>query len=149
MSDYSKLGAMHFLAGPGLQVLSHIAKPALNPFVTIATVQMTVKYGLSPASTVGFAVFAVLLIKRGDIRIGSPFVVLARKLLDKLDGTKEYAGEVLYICAEAATFTEPLQATHELRVNGEAESISAGDIQYACANRYRNIYAMFSGGTHL
>ena len=105
--------------------------------------------GLSPESSIGFACFGLLLAKQGDIKLGYRLALPEKSLLDKFPNTKEVEGEVLLVIAEMQCFTEPLQATQELRIQGESASISAGDIHFACINRNRYCVYLFHGGENL
>ena len=116
MTDTNKQQAMKFLAK--LVYISVWIKVKLQPFLTLKIVQLTITHGkfiadvnfgiiiagltnfvsildfqgLSKASPIGFAYFGSLLAKRGDIKSGYKFALLARRLMDKLD-IKEFAGE--------------------------------------------------------
>ena len=88
-----------------------------------------------------------MLVKRGDVN--NRYCALARKLLEVIDDAKEYAGEVFWVLTEAASYNQPLQASQSLRIEGEAASLSSGDITYACYNRYKNVACLLVDGTHL
>lgn len=103
--------------------------------------------GLTPTSCFGMACFGMMLVKRGDIN--NRYCAVARNLLQIIEGAKEHAGEVLYVLAEAANYSEPLQAAQLIRTEGEAAALSSGDITFACYNRYRYIACIISDGTHL
>ena len=113
--------------------------------------------GMCSSSPIGFAYFGNLLAKKGDIKVGQQFVLLADKLL-KLNTEKEASGEVLCVKCETEAFTKPLQTLYELRKRAESESLAAGgkplffkcclknhglltssmnmpDVHFACINR--------------
>jgi hypothetical protein len=55
-------------------------------------------------------------------------------LLNKLK-LKVSAGEVLFIVSEVKCLIEPLQALNEVQTQAVLESLSGGDIRFACVNR--------------
>lgn len=77
-------------------------------------------------SPIGFAYFANLLARQGDLNVGYQFTLLADALLKKLDGAKDVAGEVLCIHCETEAFLKPLQTLSYLRKRAENESLVAG-----------------------
>jgi hypothetical protein len=104
--------------------------------------------GLSPVAPLTFAIFGSYLAKIGNVPVGHRFTTLARSLLDKLDA-KEVAGSVMLMAAEVQSYTEPMQALHELRTVGEAAALSVGDALWACLNRMQYCSSMFFAGTNL
>ncbi|KAL3801796.1 hypothetical protein HJC23_001192 [Cyclotella cryptica] len=141
MTDNIKLEAMKFLAH--LESITVMIKPSVHPFVTLKMVQLTMLYGLSPVSPIGFVYFGSLLANRGSIRLGHRFTLLAKDLLEKLEAG-EVAGEVICVATEVVRFIEPLQAAIEsLAIQGESAAMAGGDIRWACINRLQYCTMMF------
>ncbi|KAL7480275.1 hypothetical protein ACHAW6_005968 [Cyclotella cf. meneghiniana] len=141
MTDKNKLEAMKFLAQ--LESITVMIKPSLHPFVTLKMVQLTMLYGLSPVSPIGFVYFGSLLANRGNIGLGHQFTLLAKGLLEKLEAG-EVAGEVICVATEVARFIEPLHTAREsLTIEGESAAMAGGDIRWACLNRLQYCTMMF------
>ncbi|KAL3790207.1 hypothetical protein HJC23_005579 [Cyclotella cryptica] len=136
MTDNIKLAAMKFLAQ--LESVTIMVEPALHPFVTLKMF-----FGLSPVSPIGFVYFGSLLAKRGNIRVGLRFTLLAKALLNKLEAS-EIAGEVICVATEVLCFVEPVQSSRELLlIQGESAAMAGGDIHSACMNRLQYCSMMF------
>ena len=104
--------------------------------------------GLCPAAPVGLSWFGLLLVRDGFIDLGSRCSLLAKAFL-KNKGTRQYAGETLCVSSEIDSFVKPLQATHEMRCQGESAALSSGDIQFATINRLRDVSYYSWDGTNL
>jgi hypothetical protein len=95
-----------------------------------------------------FVLFGSYLAKIGKVPVGQRFTTLARSLLDKLDA-KEVAGQVMFLAEQIQCYTEPMQALHELKSEGEAAALSVGDTHWACSIRYIYCSDLLLAGTHL
>ncbi|KAL3799295.1 hypothetical protein HJC23_013020 [Cyclotella cryptica] len=141
MTDTNKLDAMRFLAQ--LEIITVMVKPTLHPFVTLKMVRLTILHGLSPVSPIGFVYFGSLLAKRGNIKAGHQFTLLAKALLEKLDA-RDVAGEVICVATEVQFFLEPVQAASNFfAVQGEPAAMRGGNIHWACMNRLHYCCTMF------
>eukprot|EP00804_Cyclotella_cryptica_P024001 CCRYP_020052-RC/>CCRYP_020052-RC protein AED:0.10 eAED:0.10 QI:2066/1/1/1/1/0.5/4/344/538 len=132
LSDYKKVMAIKFLAK--LETSINQTNPALQPFITIKIIQLTIEHGMSPMSAIGFAYFGGMIAELGDIRGGCRYTKLAKALLDK-NKCNEIAGELLFLSTELLSYIEPLQVTNEYRIQGQAIALAAGDIHWACMNK--------------
>jgi hypothetical protein len=103
--------------------------------VVLKIIQVAVSCGVCPESCTAFALYACLLVRRGEITLASSFATLAKSLLGRFDSSKEGRGRVLFWVCETKCFLEPCQAANEDLLKAEAEALSAGDIHYACWNR--------------
>jgi hypothetical protein len=137
---------MKFLAQ--LQSIALHVRPAMNKFLIMKMVQLSMSQGLSPDAPFGFACFGSCLAQLGNISVGNRFILLARALLNKLNA-KESAGEVIAAIAEVTCFVEPLLAANELRIQGEAAALLVGDTYWACLCRLQYCADLLWGGTHL
>ncbi|KAL7483730.1 hypothetical protein ACHAW6_009383 [Cyclotella cf. meneghiniana] len=140
MTDKTKLMSMKFLAQ--LEIITLMVKPDLQPFVTLKMVQLTILYGLSPVSPIGFVYFGSLLAKRGNIKVGHRFTLLSKALLERLDA-RDVAGEVICVATEVLFFVEPLQAASKILIQGESAAMAGGDIHWACISRLEYCCIMF------
>eukprot|EP00804_Cyclotella_cryptica_P019506 CCRYP_006657-RA/>CCRYP_006657-RA protein AED:0.02 eAED:0.02 QI:170/1/1/1/1/0.75/4/900/1170 len=146
MTDYRKMTAMKVLAKLEHSIFQ--VKPALQPWVTVEMVRLTVEHGLSPMSAIGFAYFGGMVAGLGDIRGGYRFTRLAKMLVDKIQ-CNEIAGEVIWISTESLSFIEPLQTVNEFRMLGQSTAMAAGDIHWACWNKASYCMALFWCGMKL
>jgi hypothetical protein len=76
----------------------------------------------------------------GDVRGGYRFAKLAEMLLDKhkfLDS----AGEVIWLSTQLRIYIEPCQSAMECHKEGQHFAMTAGDVHWACMNRF--MYAGF------
>ncbi|KAL7541084.1 hypothetical protein ACHAXR_010617 [Thalassiosira sp. AJA248-18] len=131
MDDPLKIMAMKFYARlePSLQQI----KPDAQPSITLKMVQLSIAHGMSPMSPIGFTHFGQLLVRLGNVKEGCRCVKIAQRLLDKI-GSKEVAGEVIAVGTQIMCFVEPVQATLESYVQGQANALAAGDTHGAMFN---------------
>lgn len=73
---------------------------------------------------------------------------LARSLSNKLNA-QEYEGELICAILRVKAYVEPLQSVIELQAQGEASSLAAGDVHYACINKFYHCVNLFWVGTNL
>lgn len=99
-------------------------------------------------SPIGFVYFGSLLGKLGNILLGYKFILLAKRVLHKLEA-KNVAGEVIGAGIELECFMEPLLAANERRVEGESAALMVGDVQWACLNRMLYCFTLLWGGINL
>jgi hypothetical protein len=95
-----------------------------------------------------FSCFGSYIAKNGNIPLGRCFTIIARSLVDRL-GAKEVAGEVMLEAAEVRCYTEPMQALHDLKTEGESAALSVGDTHWACLNRIQYCSDLLWAGTNL
>jgi len=131
MDNPSRTMALKFLAR--LETSLQMTNPQMQPIVTLKIVHLSIAYGMSPISPVGFIHFGQILVKLGDTEVGCRYLRTGKKLLDKL-GSKEVAGECLATFAQVISFIEPVQSTIDFHDQGHANAIAAGDIHMALYN---------------
>eukprot|EP00984_Skeletonema_dohrnii_P029272 scaffold19722_cov105-Skeletonema_dohrnii-CCMP3373.AAC.1 len=103
---------------------------------------------MSPVSPLGFGYYGSYLAKQGNINDGYHYVKLALSLLDKV-GSREYAGEVIFVCTRVKTYVEPLQAALEYHHEGYAAAMASGDSSQAVINLLALNSSSFFAGTNL
>ena len=79
-----------------LELTTLQASPELQPIVNLKMVNMTIDHGMCVSAPVGFAYFASLLAKCGEMQDGYRFAKLAKALLDQV-GSKETLGMSLAV----------------------------------------------------
>lgn len=146
MGDPSKLMAMKFYAR--LELSFQMIRPALQPIATMKMVQLTIAHGMSPMSPIGLTYFGQLTARLGDIKEGCRYVKIAMALLDRI-GSKEVAGEVIAVGTQIMSFVDPVQATLEFHVQGQASAMSTGNIHAALLNCALHVATSFWAGTKL
>lgn len=146
LSDYKKMMEVKFLAK--LESSINQTNPSLLPFITIKILHVTIDHGLSPMSALGFAYFGGMMAELGDIRGGYRYTKLAKALLDK-NKCNEIAGEVLFLSTELLSYIEPLQVINEYRIEGQATAMAAGDLHFACINKFAFAWTLMWSGAHL
>lgn len=146
LSDFKTITAMKFLAK--LEHPIQQTNSALQPFVTIKIIQLTIDHGISPISSVGFAYFGGMLAELNDIRGGYRYTKLAQALLGK-NHCYEIAGEVLFLSTELLSYIEPFQVTKEYRIQGCSTAMAAGDVHWACINKVMYVMTLLWSGENL
>ncbi|KAL7479423.1 hypothetical protein ACHAW6_005158, partial [Cyclotella cf. meneghiniana] len=139
LTDYKKVMAIKFLAK--LENSIQQTNASLQPIVTVKIIQLTIEFGMSPISAIGFAYYGGMLAELGDIQGGYRYTKLAKVLLDS-NQCNEIAGEVLFLFAELLSYIEPLQLTNDYRLQGQATAMAAGDIHWACMNKLMSSWAL-------
>jgi hypothetical protein len=146
MTDPNMIIAMKFLRL--LEVGMTQIVPKSVPYVTQRIIQLSLLYGMSPVSPIGFVYFGSYIAKLGDINRGYQYVQLALSLLGKV-GSRENAGEVICIGTQVRTYLEPLQAALEHHNEGYAAAMTSGDISQATINTFCLDFLRFCAGVNL
>ena len=133
MTDPNMIIAMKFLRL--LEVGMTQIVPKSVPYVTQRIIQLSLLYGMSPVSPIGFVYFGSYIAKLGDINRGYQYVQLALSLLGTV-GSRENAGEVICVGTQVRTYLEPLQAALEHHNEGYAAAMTSGDISQATMNTF-------------
>eukprot|EP00804_Cyclotella_cryptica_P031189 CCRYP_019406-RA/>CCRYP_019406-RA protein AED:0.07 eAED:0.07 QI:42/1/1/1/0.5/0.33/3/953/1070 len=117
-----------------LQLTIFLVSPDLLPIVTLKMIDLTIEHGMSPMSPVGFAYFASLLGKLGELKDALRFAKLAKTLLDAI-GSNEILGDVIFTTSSVLSYCEPMQSVNEYRSQGHDAALAAGDVYSACMLR--------------
>lgn len=143
MVDPTTIVAMKFLGK--LELAMTQTSPLSVPHVAQKIIHLSLSYGMSPVSPIGFVYFGASLAKIGNIDEGYHYVKLALSLLDKV-GSRENAGEVIAIGTQVRAYVEPLQAALEYHNEGYAAATKAGDVNQAmCNSILYNSNSLFAG----
>eukprot|EP00573_Skeletonema_grethae_P004439 CAMPEP_0201694914 /NCGR_PEP_ID=MMETSP0578-20130828/7019_1 /ASSEMBLY_ACC=CAM_ASM_000663 /TAXON_ID=267565 /ORGANISM="Skeletonema grethea, Strain CCMP 1804" /LENGTH=1341 /DNA_ID=CAMNT_0048180665 /DNA_START=152 /DNA_END=4177 /DNA_ORIENTATION=- len=146
MTDPTMILAMKFLGKLEMGMTQNM--PTSVPYVAFKIIQLSLTHGMSPVSPVGLAYYGSHLAKQWSISEGYHYVKLALSLLDKV-GSRENAGEVIFIGTQVKMYVEPLQATLEYHHEGYAAAMASGDSSLAVINLYASIAANFFAGANL
>ena len=146
MTDQSKIMAMNFMGR--LHFSIQYTRPAAAPMVTMKMIQLSIEYGMSHVSPIGFTYYGQHVATCGDIEEGCRYVHIARKLLDRR-GLKEFAGDVITTGTQLLTFVKPIQVTLEYHTEGYKIAMAAGDMQGAMQNSVFYCAMAFWGSSNL
>jgi predicted ATPase len=131
ISDGHKLSAMGILNM--VVTYSYLGEPDLFPFIALRMVKISLKYGLSAVSCMGFAVFGLLLAALGDIDGGYRFGQLSLSLLERYKTVRnEWLPRVFTIAhGLLAQLKEPIRPTFEYLLQANRVGLESGDVEYA------------------
>ncbi|KAL3783453.1 LOW QUALITY PROTEIN: hypothetical protein HJC23_008645 [Cyclotella cryptica] len=146
MTDKKKIMAMKFLRR--LWVVIQQVHPNLMPLIPLKMVEITMEYGLSHMSPIGFALFGSIVAKLGDIKGGHKFTSLAKSLIDILK-LRDISGEVFCVASDILCFIEPFPLANENRKEIEAVALAAGDVTWSCYSRVFYVTGTFWSGSKL
>ena len=122
--------------------------PKLTPHVAFKIIQLSLTHGMSPVSPIGFAYYGSYLAKQWNISEGYHYAKLALSLLDRV-GSRENAGEVIFVSTQVRLYVEPLQAALEYHNQGYAAAMASGDSHLAVINLFAFIANNFFAGANL
>lgn len=103
----------------------------LSPLTAFRLVRLTLRYGQSPMSSVGFAFYASVLIRQQRFDEGCFYGKLALQMMEKYP-VKEYEGRtVIALWGNVMTETEPLRRCFEPFMSAHHAALSTGDFNSA------------------
>ncbi len=129
MTDGYRLGAMQILSS--LWPAAYIGSPGMLPPMVFEMVNLSLKYGNSPMSAVGYSIHGLMLCGVfGDLNSGYQFGEVALKLVDQLNA-REFKAKVLTVFA---TFIQHWK-THlsqdiPIFKEGAAIGLEIGDLEF-------------------
>lgn len=148
MTDPEKKAAM--------EIMDSIITPAwsLNPDlfqqITFTMVNLSIEYGNSASSCVGYAFYGGLLCSElGDIDRGYQFGKLAIDLLDKYDAKYFKAKVDNIFISNVMHWKEPARATRKLFFDAVQIGLETGEIEFASYNIVESSHYQFLMGINL
>ncbi len=129
MSDPRKLASLRILAA--ITTPAYITQPLLLPLVTFAMVRLSIRFGNSALSAIGYGFYALLLCVLGDIDGGYQFGQLALQLLDKFNAEALKSKVYLIHNNVIRHWKEHIKETFKPFLEGFASGIQMGDIESA------------------
>ncbi|MEG4584344.1 AAA family ATPase [Microcoleus sp. MOSTC5] len=148
MSDRQTQAAMQLL---GLLFSSILpAMPGLLPILSATMVSLSLQFGNSPGSTVGYAIHSMVLCAFvGEVKTGYSFGRLAMNLLDQFN-VGEFKSKVLLLFSVwVQHHQESLMVTTLTMKDGYATGIETGDFLNAGYNSLNYFIAKFFAGLEL
>ncbi|MDF0555158.1 trifunctional serine/threonine-protein kinase/ATP-binding protein/sensor histidine kinase [Kamptonema sp. UHCC 0994] len=126
------------------------AMPGLMPILSATMVSLSIQFGNTPGSTVGYAIHSMVLCAfLGEVKSGYSFGRLAINLLDRLN-VKELKSKVLLLFAAwVQHHQESLRATMVTMKDGYATGIETGDFLNAGYNSLNYLIAKLFAGVEL
>jgi hypothetical protein len=122
----------------------------LFTLINLRLVRLTLQYGLSAISTVGFAAYSVMLVTLyRDKEEGFRYSQLALDLLDKFDVREYISRTYFFVYAEAYTFKYEIRHLCPYLQKACELGLQSGDVQYALYNStlLEFGYMLFSGAS--
>ncbi|MEG3895394.1 MULTISPECIES: protein kinase domain-containing protein [unclassified Microcoleus] len=148
MSDRQTQAAMQLLGllfSPILQGM-----PGLMPILSATMVSLSIQFGNTPGSTVGYAIHSMVLCAFvGEVKSGYSFGRLAINLVDQLN-VREFESKVLLLFAAwVQHHQESLRATMLTMKDGYATGMETGDFLNAGYNSLDYLIAKLFAGVEL
>ncbi|MBN3923463.1 ATP-binding sensor histidine kinase [Nostoc sp. NMS4] len=130
MTDASKLAAMRMLSS--MAAPAFLAAPALFPLIVASQVNLSLQFGNSPDSAVGYGTYGLIL--NGvfqDIESGYRFGDLALQLVDKLNGN-EQKSKIYYIVGFCTKYGKKhVRETLPILQEAYLKGLENGDLEFA------------------
>ncbi|MEZ2276447.1 MAG: adenylate/guanylate cyclase domain-containing protein, partial [Microcoleus sp.] len=111
------------------------AMPSLTPLLSSTMVSLSLQFGNSPASTMGYLIHGVVLCSfLGDVKTGYGFGKLALNLLDRFN-KPEFKSQIMAVFSSwIQHHQQALRATIPIGKNGYMAGMETGDFLYAGYN---------------
>ena len=141
MADADKIEGLHILTI--IKDAAYITNPDLNRAIVFTKVNLSVKYGNSPLSTIAYSDYALLLCSvLEDINSGYQFGQLALNLLTQFNDKKLQSNVLNIFNSHVRPWKEHIQITIEPLVQAFQIGLDNGELNYAG-------YAAINYCTHL
>ena len=128
MTNPDKIAAMKILMS--LNAPAYLSNQDLAPVIIMKLVNLSLKYGNSPLSSIGYVGYGVILSGiLGDMSGGYEFCKLALKLNDRFN-FKMIQGKIIWISGLIVHWVKPIKNTVDDYFNARAGCTEAGDLQY-------------------
>ncbi len=127
---------------------SYYANPLLFPILAFHFVRLTLKYGLSPISPLGFITYGMILNSvLGKIDSGYQYGQLGIKLLERVNDKKYWANTSCIYHAALCFWKEPIKNATNGFIEDYRIALETGNIEYATTSIAVCLsYKLFEGG---
>jgi predicted ATPase len=139
MTTPSKIMAMELLSKQFAN-LTFVGDRASMPIVPLKMIQISLTYGMSPLSPVGFALYGnYLALARGDVEEGYRYVKFSLSLMKRLHSTA-HESEILFYSTHTKVRVEPIQSSIEYYTDAYKAAMATGSTRSAieCSFLYDN-----------
>ncbi|MEO1636902.1 MAG: AAA family ATPase, partial [Cyanobacteria bacterium J06631_9] len=130
MQDPRQLALMQILGS--IAPPAYLAAPALMPLIDMKMVNLSVKYGNTPTSAFGYAMYGFLLCGVfDDIESGYAFGQLSADLVDKFNAQQMQAKVLLLLGHFINLWKEPLYESLQQLPKAFQAGLASGDLEFA------------------
>ena len=144
MEDPYKLAVMRLLAG--VVSAAYHSAPELLPLIVLKKIELSLKYGNTSFSAVGYALYGLILCAMlGDIEVGYKFGKLAFGIVERFDA-KELKTQVHFIVScSVIHWKEHLQNSVDIFKNAYQSGWESGDLEFTALCQHFTYYSYFMG----
>jgi len=135
-----------------LQLLANLAAPtfvadqALFPVVNLKASNLSLKYGPSSESPIGYANHGLVLVSLGDYRGGYELAMLAQKLTEKTNNLSQKCKIAVIVTTEIGIWVNHLRWADPILDAGYYAGLQSGELQWAgYILKYKLLNAFFQG----
>ncbi len=135
-----------------LQLLANLAAPtfvadqALFPVVNLKASNLSLKYGPSSESPIGYANHGLVLVSLGDYRGGYELAMLAQKLTEKTNNLSQQCKIAVIVTTEIGIWVNHLRWADPILDAGYYAGLQSGELQWAgYILKYKLLNAFFQG----
>ncbi|MCI0528880.1 MAG: AAA family ATPase, partial [Nitrospira sp.] len=138
------------------KLLANILPPAslfnqdLFALIVVKLVNLSLKYGLTPESSQGYARYGILLGSMfGDYRSGYEFGLLALKLSERFNDLSQKCRTCFALSRHLHYWVKPLKSAQAIEDEGYRAALESGELQYAGYILYDKLVNSFHQGKNL
>ncbi|MEG4986061.1 AAA family ATPase [Microcoleus sp. BR0-C5] len=135
-----------------LQLLANLAAPtfvadqALFPVVNLKASNLSLKYGPSSESPIGYANHGLVLVSLGDYQGGYQLAMLAQKLTEKTNNLSQQCKIAVIVTTEIGIWVNHLRWADPILDAGYYAGLQSGELQWAgYILKYKLLNAFFQG----
>lgn len=148
MTDAHWQAAMRILSA--VIAPTYLANQQLFLLMTLKVVELTVKYGVTPQSALGYTAYAVILCTvLNDVEKGYQYGRLALQLVDQLQADRQKTQVYFTFYAGVAFWHDHLRQDLAAYVSTFQKGLEMGDLEYAGLSAMNYIAKLLFSGTEL
>ena len=140
VTDPEKKVALKLLAN--LAAPTFVADQALFPVINLKASNLSLRYGASSESPIGYANHGLVLVSRGQYRAGYQFAMLAQNLVEKTNNLSQQCKIALIVSTEIGIWVNHLRWADGILDAGYQAGLASGEIQWA---GYILMYKLLNG----
>ena len=129
VSEPEKKVAIKLLAN--LAAPTFVADQALFPIVNLKSSNLSLKYGPSSESPIGYANHGLVLVARGDYQTGYEFAMLAQNITIKTNNLSQRCKIALIVSTEIGIWVNHLKWADGILDSGFQAGLESGELQWA------------------
>ncbi|HEY9597482.1 MAG TPA: AAA family ATPase, partial [Cyanophyceae cyanobacterium] len=140
VTDPEKKVAIKLLAN--LAAPTFVADQSLFPIVNLKSSNLSLKYGPSSESPIGYANHGLVLVGRGDYRLGYEFAMMAQRLTEITNNLSQRCKIALIVSTEIGIWVNHLRWADGILDSGFQAGLESGELQWA---GYILMYKLLNG----